>query len=108
MNEPIISFRGEYRFLSNFYPAEVYNNGISYPKRPHNMELRKTVVTMKPGEAKRWGKELPLKDRWAGFEFAKLDIMHCFYTLGEGRKVIAATIRDRLLKRETFTPLDGE
>lgn len=39
---PINTFNGDYRFLSNFYPAEVLFEGITWPSVEHAFQAAKT------------------------------------------------------------------
>src|SRR5690348_9381030 len=39
----IAEFQGEYRFLSNFWPAEVAYEGITYPTAEHAYQAAKTM-----------------------------------------------------------------
>src|SRR5205807_6751720 len=77
----IPEFQGEYRFLSNFFPAEVIYEGITYPTSEHayqaaktlDPEQRKKIAAMKtPAEAKAAGRALMLRDDW---ETAKFIVM---------------------------------
>lgn len=81
MKEVIDRFTGEYRFLSNFSPAEVWHDGIRYPSVEHAFQAAKTLDFAKrweiskldsPGAAKRAGRELVLRPDW---EDCKYDIM---------------------------------
>lgn len=74
-------FRGEYRFLSSFWPAEVELEGLTFPTVEHayqaakttNVTLRKSIARLPtPGIAKRAGRGLPLREDW---EEIKLGIM---------------------------------
>ena len=69
----IDSFRGEHRFLSNFYPAPVEFEGITYPTVEHAYQAAKTenplwrVIILgceTAGEAKRCGRKVPLRKNW--------------------------------------------
>ncbi|RIK69394.1 MAG: DUF1768 domain-containing protein [Planctomycetota bacterium] len=71
--QAIESFRGEYRFLSNFYPAEVVFEGITFPTCEHAYQAAKTLdsgerrsiaALATPSEAKRAGRELSLRADW--------------------------------------------
>jgi hypothetical protein len=62
----IKGFFGPYRFLSNFYAAEVWCEGLSYPSVEHAYQAMKfppqlrspfREASMTPGEAKRRGAE---------------------------------------------------
>jgi ribA/ribD-fused uncharacterized protein len=69
MKNQIDSFQGEYRFLSNFWPVNIYYDGLMYPTVEHAYQAQKTVLKgirqkianlEKPGDAKRLGEELEL------------------------------------------------
>ena len=80
----IRGFFGEYRFLSNFYPAQVSMDGFVFPtvenayqaaKLPTNLRDTATMhlfAKLSPGEAKREGRRWPLRNDW---ETVKIDIM---------------------------------
>ena len=77
----INSFKNEYRFLSNFAFALVEFDGCLYPTVEHayqaakteNMEDRRVMCGLHtPGDAKRFGKFLKIRDDW---ESVKLGIM---------------------------------
>lgn len=78
--EPIDSFTGDYRFLSNFYSVEVKYDGVSFPSCEHAYQAAKTEDKGKrrkfregtAGVAKREGRRLILRPGWEGM---KLDIM---------------------------------
>ena len=78
--QPIESFQGAYRFLSNFWPAEVEYEGLVYPSSEHayqaaktiDPEARKAFLDIKPGQAKRKGRKVVLREDW---EDVKLDVM---------------------------------
>lgn len=69
----IEQFRGEARFLSNFYPAEVTHDGIEYPTTEHAFAAAKTLhfgerwqisQLSTPGKAKRAGRQNELRPDW--------------------------------------------
>lgn len=77
----IRAFQGEYRFLSNFYPAEIQYVDITYPTSEHAYQAMKTIdpnerlhisILPTPGQAKRAGQRLTLRTNW---EELKLSIM---------------------------------
>jgi ribA/ribD-fused uncharacterized protein len=77
----IDSFDGEYRFLSNFWPATVVLDGLMYPTVEHAYQAAKTDVFAcrlviqaadTPGQAKRLGRRMPLRPDW---ERVKQDVM---------------------------------
>lgn len=79
----ITEFKGQYRFLSNFYLAEVEFEGATYPSVEHAYQAAKTIDPVKrrsvltttdkrtgqlrqttPGEAKDKGYALDLREGW--------------------------------------------
>lgn len=81
MSEDITSFNGQYRFLSNFYPAKVCYQGYVYPTVEHAYQAAKCLIhtdlvairaAVTPGDAKRLGNQVPLPAWW---EITKIDIM---------------------------------
>ena len=81
MTAKITEFKGEYRWLSNFWPATVTYEGLTYPTVEHAYVAAKTVDlehrdTIKriltPGGVKRFGRTLTLRDGW---DEMKIDVM---------------------------------
>ena len=73
MKEVISSFKGKYKFLSNFYPVFVYYEGIRFPSVEHafqaaksdDIEIRKLfAIAPTAKEAKRFGKQVKLTEGW--------------------------------------------
>lgn len=68
----IDSFTGEFRFLSNFWPAVVYLDDACYPTvenayqaaKTRNLELRKPFQTCSPVVAKQRGRKLLFRSDW--------------------------------------------
>lgn len=78
----IFTFTGPYRFLSNFYPAPFVWDDILWPTSEHAYQAAKTLdkktrleicKLSRPGEAKRAGKRLALREDW---HEVKIDIMY--------------------------------
>lgn len=79
---PVISeFKGEYFFLSNFYPSPVVVWGVRWQTAEHAYQAAKTLLVAErvrinscdtPGKAKRMGKSVTLREDW---EENKLSIM---------------------------------
>lgn len=77
----INKFRGENRFLSNFYETSVEWEGLTYPSseaafqaaKTLDQEDRKRFQTMAPTIAKREGYKVKLRENW---EDIKIDIMY--------------------------------
>jgi ribA/ribD-fused uncharacterized protein len=77
----VAQFQGEYRFLSNFWPATVEFEGITYPTAEHAYQAAKTLdpnerrriaALPTPADAKREGRKLKLREDW---ETAKFEVM---------------------------------
>ena len=68
----IDSFRGKYYFLSNFFPAEVTYNGLTYQNNEAAFQAQKTYskeeriefTTLEPKDAKRRGRRVRLRRDW--------------------------------------------
>lgn len=75
----IDSFTGEYRFLSNFHPCEVWFEGQKFPSVEHayvaaktlDLNVRSEVATIStPGQVKRFGRTLKLRPDWDSIKLA--------------------------------------
>ena len=91
----IDSFTGNYDFLSNFYLCKVEYEGLVYPSTEHAFQAAKTrrpAERLKirdatsPGQAKRLGRKVPLREDW---ESIKLDVM---------RTILKEKFKDPMLK----------
>lgn len=80
----IDSFRGEYRWLSNFWPCDIEFDGVIYPSVEHayvaskttDKSIREKVLACKTaGDAKRLGRSFTLRDDW---DEVKLKFMENF------------------------------
>src|SRR5437870_4608924 len=69
----IPEFQGQYRFLSNFYPAEVHFEGLTYPTVEHAYQSAKTLdmnerrriaALPTPAQAKAAGHSLTPRPDW--------------------------------------------
>src|SRR5947208_6749913 len=78
----IAAFQGEYRFLSNFWPAIVEFEGITYPTVEHayqsaktlDMTDRKRIAALPtPAEAKQAGRALSLRSDWDTAKFVVME-----------------------------------
>ena len=76
-------FQGEYRFLSNFYPAIVVFEGITYPhvegayqsaKTLDMNERRRIAAITDPAEAKRAGRALQYRADWEQVKFEVMEV----------------------------------
>src|SRR3954465_12911198 len=78
----IDSFQGEYRFLSNFWPAEVAFEKLTFPTVEHayqaaktlSMEERKRIANLPtPGEAKKEGRKVSQRPDWQQVKFQVME-----------------------------------
>lgn len=64
----ILAFKDEYRFLSNFWPCDVYYKMVKYPSVENAYQASKTLIlaererfkTATPGQAKKLGRQLEI------------------------------------------------
>lgn len=77
----IISFKKEFKFLSNFSFANILHKGIEYPTVEHfycsmktlDKEDRRKISCLKtPGQAKRLARKMPIRHDW---DKVKLKVM---------------------------------
>ena len=108
----IRKFTGVYRFLSNFAPAEVCYDGITYPTVEQAYQAAKSddcvrraqiAIARTPGEAKRIGRGGPVRDGW---EDLKVGIMRSLlqqkFALPEYRTQLRATGDQALYEGNTW------
>ena len=77
-DDAISGFFGNYRFLSNFYPAKVVFNGIHYQsseaaymaQKTDDIKLRKIIATVPANQAKVIGRNIRLRDGWDNMRLA--------------------------------------
>lgn len=95
----ISTFDGAYDFLSNFYEAPFKYQGILYPTNEHFFQAMKTLdinerkkiaAAETPGQAKRMGRKVVLREDW---EEVKEDIMR----IGLECKFEYPCLREKLL-----------
>lgn len=100
-------FFEEYNFLSNFYLCEVIHNDRVFPSSEHAFMFSKLpdtanhdyayalVVRMSPGQVKRWGRSITLREDWNDI---RLRVME---------EVVEAKFRDNPIIREKLLALEG-
>lgn len=104
----ITSFRGEHSFLSNFSDCKMVYEGIEYPTSEHayqaakvtSNEERQKIVSMTPGEVKKWGRNVVLRDN---FENIKLQIMEDILRI----KFSQAKLKEKLLATGSEELVEG-
>lgn len=109
MGHMIDSFRGQYRFLSNFYPCKVTYDFVEYPTVEHAYQAAKTLIESErawilsqptPGRAKRAGKKITLRKDW---DEIKLFIMQSLVVQKFGNKGLA----EKLLSTDEEELVEG-
>lgn len=77
----IDSFRGKYRFLSNFYPAPLIWASMKWPTAEHAYQAAKTqdmdariaiLMLETPGQAKRYGRRITIREDWDDIKLDKM------------------------------------
>jgi ribA/ribD-fused uncharacterized protein len=105
----IVSFSGSFRFLSNFYPASVRLDDLTYPTVEHAFQAAKTTEprlrravrdVATPGIAKKMGRSLLLRPDW---ESMKLDVMLDLLRQKFGH----STLHDLILKTGEAKLIEG-
>jgi ribA/ribD-fused uncharacterized protein len=110
MREPITRFRNEYKFLSNFFPADVEFEGDVYHSVEHAYQAAKSTLrqdrclirgTKKAGAAKYQGKfYISLRPGW---EDMKLEVMLLLLR----QKFTIPALRDALLATGDAELIEG-
>lgn len=105
----INSFQGEYRFLSNFWPALVTLDGLEYKSVEHAYMAAKTIKTdlrlkirdfATPGEAKKFCKTIILRPDWDTLKYGiMLDLIE--------QKFSQDPLKSRLLNTGDVALIEG-
>lgn len=109
----IDSFKGQYRFLSNFWPCRVALNGEIYYSTEHAYQAAKTMNSderaairrcEKPGSAKKLGRHVTLRSDW---DQVRLKVMYellkqKFLSGTELAKQLVATGTEDLIEGNTW------
>ncbi|MCI0601831.1 NADAR domain-containing protein [bacterium] len=98
----IAGFSGEYRWLSNFWPAPIHVNDVSYPSGEHAYQAHKTAdpvwrerirMAPTPGQAKRLGRLAPVVPNWDSIKLSVMEtlVRQKFSTHEDLRRKLIAT-----------------
>lgn len=105
----ITEFQGEYRFLSNFWPAVVELDGFKYPTVEHAYQAAKTLdvdvreairSAATPGVAKRAGQSAEVRTDW---ESVKIEVMYALLK----QKFQRPDLRKKLLNTRDYMLIEG-
>lgn len=88
MSNSILSFSGEYGFLSNFYPCSIIDEiyKITFPTAEHFYQSRKTNSMVEKlrcaefetaGQVKRYGQKITLRKDWEDIKVFQMGIVVC-------------------------------
>jgi len=108
--DAIKSFKGkDVAFLSNFYSVIVKYNGIEFPSVEHAFQASKCLdenvqrqfrIIPTPGEAKRFGKKVKLREDW---EIVKVSIMEDLLK----QKFSQKELKNKLLETGNLELIEG-
>lgn len=109
----IDSFQGKYRFLSNFWPAVVEYEGITYPSVEHAYQASKTMdmgerrriaEIVEPGDAKRAGRAAKQRPDWKEVKLRVMEdcVRYKFTHHDELRDKLLATDDAELIEGNTW------
>lgn len=110
MSTAITSFTGEYRFLSNFYPAEVFWLGMDFKTVEHAYQATKCFdvdyvqairACQTPAQAKALGSRCELRHDWDEVKVPIMSALVCRKFNGSGE------LRGRLLATGNATLVEG-
>lgn len=112
MSDAIDSFKGDYRFLSNFWPARVEFDGVVYPTVEHayvaaktlDRDIRSQILVLEtPGQVKRFGKKIELRPDWDNI---KISVMRWLvkqkFDDPQLSKMLAETYPKKLIEGNTW------
>lgn len=105
----IDSFTGDFRFLSNFWPAEVEYDGVKYQSVEHAYQAAKTLDPKErawfknctAGEAKKLGRKVTMRPGW---DKMKLDVM---YELNSEKFMRHLDLQEKLIKTGVHELVEG-
>ena len=109
---PIDSFRGEYSFLSNFYPCEIWWEGIQYrsveaafqaSKTLDDKQRKKIAATFTPKEAKNLGRKVSLRGDWERIKVPLMkELLEIKFSIPELKAKLMATGDKELIEGNTW------
>lgn len=109
----IDSFSGEYDFLSNFYPVEIFWDEGTYPTVEHAYQALKTLNPLEriaigraatPGKAKRLGQNCTLRSDWEEIKYFTMEyfVQQKFYRNSNLQERLLATGSAEIVEGNTW------
>lgn len=108
----IKSFDGAYRFLSNFWPAEVRFNRETYPTTEHAYQAAKTLDPEEqtqireaptPGKAKRYGRYAKKREDWNHIKIGVMrELLRQKFAIPELRRMLLETGNENIIEGNTW------
>lgn len=111
MTADITSFRGEYAFLSNFWHSPVTHDGLRFTSAEAAFQAAKTLdpvirerfTTLEPGEAKRYGRTVPLRPDWESIKLRVMaEVLQAKFSDPALRARLLATEEAKLIEGNTW------
>uniref|UniRef100_A0A6M3KX68 NADAR domain-containing protein n=1 Tax=viral metagenome TaxID=1070528 RepID=A0A6M3KX68_9ZZZZ len=112
MTQLINSFRGEFFFLSNFFPVVIWNGGIRYLSMEHAFQAAKTLDMAErrmiaelptPGQAKRTGRKVTLRPDWEQVKLAMMErIVRRKFSIPSLAQRLIATFPAKIVEGNTW------
>jgi ribA/ribD-fused uncharacterized protein len=110
--DTITAFRGDFFFLSNFYPCAVTVEGMTYPSSEHAFQAMKTLDSVERAQvcdaaspilARRKGKKVTLRPEWETYRFTAMEmVLRAKFSDPELARKLAATGDRELIEGNTW------
>lgn len=108
----IEAFKDEYRFLSNFHPAEVEWEGCLYPTVEHAYQAAKTVIPEEraavlacphAGAAKKYSAKLTIRPDWEAIKPTVMrQLLRAKFSIPELRELLLATGEEEIIEGNSW------
>lgn len=108
LKEPILFFKNDYDFLSNFWISSVEYDGVVYNSSEHAYVAQKTLdqnlrdqikAAITPGQVKRLGRNIALRDDWEDIKIGIMyEILHAKFSQNAYLKALLLATGNRYLE----------
>jgi len=105
------AFRGEYGFLSNFYPCEIEYDGITYPTSENAYQACKTtdndirlhISKLTAGESKAYSRTMDVREDWDNVKVkCMIDILNIKFKNEKMKNMLISTKGIDLVENNTW------